>query len=119
MITEEIQEVGEGENVHGSAKQHKHLPTATDEVLHGNLRFFKLIEVNTPANTPVIKAASLCHQRHELGARQRRGDASFYVWQGLKLWMLCVYCEKERTNKVSMTASATPRGIHLRATWLL
>ena len=52
MITEEIQEVGEGENVHGSAKQHKHLPTATDEVLHGNLRFFKLIEVNTPANTP-------------------------------------------------------------------
>lgn len=47
MITEEIQEVGEGENVHGSAKQHKHLQTAADGVLHGNLRFFKLTEMNT------------------------------------------------------------------------
>ena len=31
MITEEIQEVGERENVHRSAEQHKHLLTATDK----------------------------------------------------------------------------------------
>lgn len=30
MVTEEIQEVGEGENVHRSTKQHKHLRRATE-----------------------------------------------------------------------------------------
>lgn len=42
MITEEIQKVGKRENVHCSAKQYKHLLTATNQVLDGKLWSFKL-----------------------------------------------------------------------------
>lgn len=35
--------------------------------------------------------------------------------KGLELCMLCFHYQKERTDKVSMTASAVPRGVNLRA----
>lgn len=49
MITEEIQKVGKRENIHCSAKQYKHLLIATNQVLDGNLWFFKLklVEADT------------------------------------------------------------------------
>lgn len=39
--------------------------------------------------------------------------------KGLELCMLCFHYQKERTDKVSMMASAVPRGVNLRATRLL
>ena len=69
MVTEEIQEVREGENVHRSTEQHKHLQRARERSDRETSGPSGLSRWTQTWWHPVIEAAPLCHQGHDLDAR--------------------------------------------------